>query len=473
MSRHATRLSYIPKPYKKGKQKMANTPLSSFKAYDIRGKVPDELNPELASEIGRAFAAVYGLRKVVVGRDIRLSSPALAQALIDGLRAMGVDVLDLGLCGTEEIYHAAFSMESAGVDGGVVVTASHNPADYNGMKLVVKGARPVTGEYGLREMARLIEGGSLPGPAAVPGKLDLFDNKDAYVRHLLSFIDVEKLRPLTVVVNSGNGCAGAIIDRLERYLPWRFVKVYHEPDGRFPHGVPNPLLPENRAETARVVLESAADLGVAWDGDFDRCFFWDQKGKFIEGYYIVGLLAKEILKKEPGSKILFDPRLIWNTIERVKAAGGMPIMTRTGHAFIKERMRREDAAYGGEMSAHHYFRDFGYCDSGMIPWLLVASLLSQEGITLSELVADRMAAYPVSGEINSRVADPDAVIARIKEKYADGEKDYTDGLSVAYDTFRFNIRKSNTEPLLRLNVESRGDALLLREKTAELLELIR
>ncbi len=452
---------------------MVEAILPAFKAYDIRGKVPEELNPELAIKIGRAFAAVYSLKKVVIGRDIRHSSLALVQALASGLMETGVDVLDLGLCGTEEIYHGAFSMESSGVDGGVVVTASHNPADYNGMKFVVKGARPVTGEYGLQEMARLITSDLLPGPAAIPGKLISVDDKDEYVRHLLGYIQRDTLQPLKIVVNSGNGCAGAIIDRLEEHLPFRFIKVHHQPDGSFPHGVPNPLLPEKRAETAGAVLENGADIGVAWDGDFDRCFFWDEKGNFIEGYYIVGLLAREMLNKTPGAKILFDPRLTWNTVEQVKKAGGMPIMTRTGHAFIKERMRLEDAAYGGEMSAHHYFRDFGYCDSGMIPWLLVASLLSREGAKLSYLVADRMAAYPVSGEINSRVADPDSVIARIEEKYRDGEKDYTDGLSVAYAQYRFNIRKSNTEPLLRLNVESRGDAQLMRKKTEELLALIR
>ncbi len=452
---------------------MVATILPAFKAYDIRGKVPEELNAELAAKIGRAFAAVYALKKVVVGRDIRHSSLALVQALAAGLMEMGVDVIDLGLCGTEEIYHAAFSMESTGVDGGVVVTASHNPADYNGMKFVVKGARPVTGEYGLQEMARLITGGLLPGPATMPGKIVSLDNKDQYVRHLLGYTQGEKLQPLKIVVNSGNGCAGAIIDRLEEHLPFRFIKVHHQPDGSFPHGVPNPLLPEKRAETARAVLANGADIGVAWDGDFDRCFFWDEKGNFIEGYYIVGLLAREMLRKMPRAKILFDPRLTWNTIEQVQKAGGIPIMTRTGHAFIKERMRLEDAAYGGEMSAHHYFREFGYCDSGMIPWLLVAALLSRQGAKLSDLVADRMVAYPVSGEINSRVADPDAVIAQIEEKYRDGEKDYTDGLSVAYGQYRFNIRKSNTEPLLRLNVESRGDIQLMREKTAELLALIR
>lgn len=447
--------------------------LPCFKAYDIRGKVPDELNPALAVKIGRSFATVYKLKKVVVGCDIRLSSEELVQALISGLRDMGADVLDLGLCGTEEIYHATFSMEAAGVDGGVIVTASHNPADYNGMKFVVKGARPVTGESGLKEMARLIVTDSLPEPAATPGKLQRVDNKANYIRHLLGYVDTKKLQPLKIVVNSGNGCAGPIIDLLEAHLPFQFVRVYHEPDGTFPHGVPNPLLPENRAETTRMVREHRADLGIAWDGDFDRCFFWDEKGNFIEGYYLVGLLAQEMLKREPGATILYDPRLTWNTEEIVRQAGGVAVMTRTGHAFIKERMRRENAIYGGEMSAHHYFRDFGYCDSGMIPWLLVAALLSVEGKNLSELVADRMAAFPVSGEINNRVDDPEAIIARIEEQYGNGIKDETDGLSLAFADYRFNIRKSNTEPLLRLNVESRGNVLLLQEKTKELLELIR
>ena len=452
---------------------MAADTLVSFKAYDIRGRIPDQLNPELARQIGRSFAAVYGLKKVVVGRDIRLSSEELGAALAEGLQQMGADVIDLGLCGTEEIYHAAFSMEADGVDGGVIVTASHNPADYNGMKLVVKGARPVTGESGLKEMARLIAAGNLPGPAASPGRLLRHDNKGNYIRHLLGYIEPRELAPLKIVVNSGNGCAGAIVDLLAKHLPFQFVRLHHEPDGTFPHGVPNPLLPENREETTRAVREHHADLGIAWDGDFDRCFFWDETGRFIEGYYIVGLLAREMLVKEPGGKILYDPRLTWNTEEQVQEAGGIPIMTRTGHAFIKERMRAENGVYGGEMSAHHYFREFGYCDSGMIPWLLVAALLSRERSRLSTLVADRMAAFPVSGEINSKVEDPDGVIAKILAKYQDGAKDYTDGLSVAYPGYRFNIRKSNTEPLLRLNVETRGDAQLMREKTDELLSLIR
>ncbi len=444
-----------------------------FKAYDIRGRVPDELNPQLARDIGRAFAAVLRSRKMAVGHDIRLSSASLTEALISGLLDSGVDVLELGLCGTEEIYHAAFSLEKEGVDGGIVVTASHNPADYNGMKLVTVGARPVTGESGLKTMAEMIVEGRLPELPAAKGARSQVAGKDAYIRHLLGYVDVATLKPLKLVVNSGSGCAGAIIDLLEPYLPFTFIKIHHQPDGTFPHGVPNPLLPEKREETARLVREHGADLGIAWDGDFDRCFFWDAQGNFIEGYYIVGLLALELLAQEPGGKILHDPRLVWNTQELVQGAGGVPVMTRTGHAFIKERMRQEDAIYGGEMSAHHYFRDFGYCDSGMVPWLLICSLLSRKNTSLSTLVKDRMAAYPVSGEINSVVDDPDAAIARVKARFAHGEEDHTDGLSITFPDFRFNIRKSNTEPLLRLNVESRHDPALLADKTAELLKLIR
>jgi phosphomannomutase len=443
-----------------------------FKAYDIRGRVPEQLHPQLAYDIGRAFAVVYGVRKVAVGRDIRLSGPELSRALVAGLVDSGVNVLELGICGTEEIYHAAFSLEDQGVDGGIIVTASHNPADYNGMKIVTRGARPVTGESGLRLMAERICRADFPGLAERRGRCEQISLRQEYINHLLGWIDPGQMRPLRLVVNSGNGCAGAIVDLLEPHLPVEFIRMQHEPDGSFPHGVPNPLLPERRAETMKKVVESGADLGIAWDGDFDRCFFWDELGNFIEGYYIVGLLAQAMLAKEPAARILYDPRLTWNTEELVRAAGGVPIMTRTGHAFIKERMRQEDAVYGGEMSAHHYFRDFGYCDSGMIPWLLVCSLLSQRQTSLSRLVAERMAAFPVSGEINREVADADAVIRAVEKKYGHGQKDFTDGLSIAFPEFRFNIRKSNTEPLLRLNVESRGDAELLREKTAELLNII-
>ncbi len=444
-----------------------------FKAYDIRGKVPDELNPELARNIGRAFAVVFKPRKVAVGHDIRLSSPELTKALVEGLLESGVDVYHLGLCGTEEIYHAAFSLEDEGVDGGIVVTASHNPADYNGMKFVTVGARPVTGESGLKKMAELIVTDSLPVPSEKKGEESFAKDKTSYIQHLLAYVNLDELAPLKLVVNNGNGSAAPVVDLLEKELPFSFIKAYHEPDGTFPHGVPNPLLPEKREETAKLVREHNADMGIAWDGDFDRCFFWDEKGDFIEGYYIVGLLALELLNQNPGGKILHDPRLIWNTRELVKEAGGVPIMAQTGHAFIKERMRKEDAIYGGEMSAHHYFKSFSYCDSGMIPWLLVASLLSRKKVTLSSLVKECKAAYPVSGEINNVVTDPDAVIACLEKQFHAGKKDYTDGLSVSFPEYRFNIRKSNTEPLLRLNVESRGNPTLLEEKTEELLQIIK
>ncbi len=443
-----------------------------FKAYDIRGRVPDQLNPQLAYDIGRAFYSVYKVSKVVVGHDMRLSSESLVESLVNGLTDMGVDVLLLGLCGTEEIYHAAFSLEGEGVDGGIIVTASHNPADYNGFKFVVKGAKPVTGESGLFKMGQLITQGDLPEAVENKGSKKKIDHRKIYIDHLLSYIDPDTLKPLNIVANIGNGCAGLVLEQLENKLPFSFIKMNPEPDGTFPNGVPNPLLVENRQETSEKIKESGANLGIAWDGDFDRCFFWDEDGTFIEGYYLVGLLAEELLQNHPGSKIIHDPRLTWNTIEVVKNAGGEPVLCQTGHALIKEKMRAVDGLYGGEMSAHHYFRDFAYCDSGMIPWLLVCSLMCRTGKKLSELVAERVASYPVSGEINNKVSDPDAIIATIREKYKDGEIDTIDGLSVSFDNYRFNIRKSNTEPLLRLNVETRGDKALLEQKTQELLSYI-
>jgi len=446
--------------------------LACFKAYDIRGRLPDELNPALAEKIGRAFVAVCGLKKVAVGHDIRLSSPELAAALIEGIRQGGAEVVFLGLCATEEVYHAAFHRQQEGIDGGVMVTASHNPADYNGMKFVIAGAVPLSGER-LGEIAARVAADDLPTKAAEPGgKSDFFD-KSAYIEHLLGYIDLAQLKPLKIVANAGNGCAGPILDLLAQHLPFTFVHLNHQPDGHFPKGVPNPLLPGNRAETARAVRESGADLGLAWDGDADRCFFWDERGDFIEGYYMVGLLAHEMLRLAPGATILYDPRLTWNTEELVARDGGRAVMSKTGHVYIKERMRKEQAVYGGEMSAHHYFRNFGYCDSGMISWLLVVSLLSRSGAPLSDMVGAMERAYPVSGEINRTVADADAVLAELGRRYADGRQEFLDGLSVSYASWRFNVRKSNTEPLLRLNVETRGDAALLREKTEELLALIK
>ena len=451
--------------------KKTDNKLSCFKAYDIRGRVPDELNEDLAFRIGQAYAANFSPKSIAIGYDIRLSSPSLASALTEGLLEAGVNVLDLGQCGTEEIYFAAFHLD---IDGAIIITASHNPADYNGMKLVQKNSIPISGDSGLNDIATFAAT-EKKIKSSTPGKKQTINNKAPYIDHLLGLIDIHKLKSFKLVVNAGNGCAGAIIDLLEKSLPFSFIKLHHEPDGNFPNGVPNPLLPENREITASAVRDNGADMGIAWDGDFDRCFFFDENGNFIEGYYIVGILAQTILQKHPGEKIIHDPRLIWNTNEIVTQMGGIPVMSKTGHAFIKERMRRENAIYGGEMSAHHYFRDFAYCDSGMIPWLMVSEILSVSGIKLSDLVTDRIKAFPVSGEINNRVvADPDGIITRIEAFYDNTvlKKDYIDGLSMAFHDFRFNLRKSNTEPLLRLNVEARKDKNLMEEKTKELLELI-
>lgn len=444
--------------------------LTCFKAYDVRGRVPEQLNEDIAYRIGRAFAVYLGARTLVVGHDIRLTSPALCDAVVEGIRAAGCDVVHIGQCGTEEIYFATFH---GGYDGGLVVTASHNPKDFNGMKFVREGARPISGDAGLPEIQALAEAADFPA-ASRRGELRHSPDKSAYVAHLLSYVDRAALRPLKVVVNAGNGGAGPVVDLLESHLPLRFIKLQHQPDGNFPNGVPNPLLEENRAATADVVRAERADLGIAWDGDFDRCFFFDEHGDFVEGYYLVGLLAEAFLRKHGSGAIVHDPRLIWNTQDIVARFGGRAVQSRTGHAFIKQVMRDHDALYGGEMSAHHYFRDFAYCDSGMIPWLLVVELLSVRGQPLSELLAERQRAYPVSGEINRPVADPGAMLAGIARRYGDagGVLDTMDGIGVSFPDWRFNVRMSNTEPLVRLNVESRGDHALMAAKTAELLALL-
>ena len=445
--------------------------LSCFKAYDIRGRVPDELNPELAEKIGRAYVQVVGAKRVIVGHDIRLSSPELADALIHGLRSAGADVFDIGLCGTEEVYFATFYYE---MDGGIMVTASHNPQDYNGMKLVKQNARPVGADTGLGEIKALLQSGAALPQAAQLGALQPLETKVDYVKHLLTYIDVDKLKPLKIVTNAGHGGAGMIVDHLEPYLPFEFIKLYHNPDGHFPAGVPNPLLEENRSPTAQAVTRYQADLALAWDGDFDRCFFFDERAEFIEGYYLVGLLAQNFLSKHPGGKIIHDPRLVWNTQDIAAQAGGVAIESKTGHAFIKQRMRDEDAVYGGEMSAHHYFKQFAYCDSGMIPWLLVTELLSQTGQPLSQLVEQRQAKFPASGEINRKLQRPADVLQQIRARYEPGARQIStlDGLGIEFDDWRFNLRSSNTEPVVRLNVESRGDRGLMQAKTAELLEQI-
>jgi phosphomannomutase/phosphomannomutase/phosphoglucomutase len=442
-------------------------PITGFKAYDLRGRIPDELNEDVAYAVGRGYARFLSPKRVVVGRDIRLSSSGLADALCRGLTDSGVDVYDIGVCGTEGVYFATFD---GGYDGGIMVTASHNPPDYNGMKFVREESRPISGDNGLKDIRAFAEAGDFPAPAH-PGRRIAVDTNAAYVAHLLSYIDLAKLKPLKIVVNAGNGGAGLVIDRLEPHLPFTFVKVHHQPDGHFPNGIPNPMLEENRASTIAAIRSSGADFGIAWDGDFDRCFLFDEHGGFIEGYYIVGLLASVLLRGESGGRVVNDPRLTWNTMDIVHAAGGVSVLSKSGHAFIKQVMREVDGVYGGEMSAHHYFRRFAYCDSGMIPWLIVAQVLCETGQPLSALVGERIRKFPVSGELNYRVPDAKAAIASIEARYGAGALvvDRTDGVSFEYPEWRFNLRSSNTEPLIRLNVEARGSEALMRAKTDELL----
>ncbi len=446
------------------------SPISGFKAYDYRGRIPNELNPDVAYRIGRAYVEFLKPQRVVVGRDIRQSSAELCEALTRGLLDSGVDVYDIGLCGTEVVYFATFN-ES--MDGGIMVTASHNPPDYNGMKFVREESRPISGDTGLQDIKRIAEANAYSAPANRGKKFEI-DVMRKYIEHLLSYLDRSKLKKLKVVVNAGNGGAGAIVDQLEPYLPFEFIKVNHNPDGSFPNGVPNPMLEENRRSTIDAILANKADCGVAWDGDYDRCFLFDEKGGFIEGYYIVGLLASVFLKKERGARIVHDPRLTWATLDMIEGLQGKAVMSKSGHAFMKDVMRNVDAIYGGEMSAHHYFRNFGYADSGQIPWLLVTQLMCESGKPLSELVGERIARYPASGEINRKVTDAKQTMSEVQAKYQASAKsvDFTDGLSMEFDQWRFNLRASNTEPLIRLNVESRGDIALMKAKTAELVGLV-
>ena len=444
--------------------------LPRFKAYDILGRLPDELNVDIAYRIGRAYARVVRPHRVVTGRDVRLSSAELQNALALGLIDQGVEVHDIGLCGTEEVYFATFEYD---FDGGIMVTASHNPMDYNGMKLVREGSRPIGADTGLADIEALVAEDTEVCPEEQAALTPLAHRED-YVRHLLGYVHLADLKPLTILVNAGNGPAGLVVDALAPELPFRFERLHHEPDGRFPNGIPNPILLENQPVTAQAVRAAGADFGVAWDGDFDRCFFFDERGEFIEGYYVVGLLAEALLRENPGSTIVHDVRMTWNTIDIVAAGGGEAVQSKTGHAYIKQIMRENDGLYGGEMSAHHYFRRFAYCDNGNIPWLLVAALLSKTGKPLSSLVAERIAAYPASGEINRRVADPEAAIARVYARYGEEAvaENRLDGLTLEFPQWRFNLRKSNTEPVTRLNVESRGDRALMQAKTRELLALI-
>lgn len=480
--------------------------ITCFKAYDIRGELISQLNENVAYRIGRAFAEHLEAKTVVLGSDARLTSLPLKLALSAGIIDGGAKVSDIGSAGTEEIY---FATKHLGVDGGIEVTASHNPINYNGMKLVKAGSVPISGDTGLHAIQALAEtykdslvserlnaysdGQLVDDEAFVSGQHSVKESKlldttnyeriscvNDYVLHLNEYVDVSSFTPLKLVVNAGNGSAGHAVDAIETFfkqknVPVEFIKVHHEADGTFPNGIPNPLLPENRADTAKAVVEHGADMGIAWDGDFDRCFLFDETGEFIEGYYIVGLLAQAFLDKNKGAKIIYDPRVYWNTEDIVVTAGGQPIKSKTGHAFIKERMRSEDAVYGGEMSAHHYFRDFAYCDSGMIPWLLVAELLCKTQKPLSSMVKERIALFPSSGEINYRVEDATATIDKIIAEYQDKAEviDKTDGIGMEFGSWRFNLRKSNTEPVIRLNVESKNDIALMEQKTAEIEALIK
>jgi len=447
------------------------TNLTCFKAYDVRGRIPNELNEELAYQIGLAYVAFVKPKTVCVGRDIRLSSLSMSRALIRGLNDAGCDVVDIGLCGTEGVYFATFAEQ---LDGGIMVTASHNPPDYNGMKFVREGSRPISGDTGLKDMQAMIENGKLPPRAARTGSTRMLDTSAKYLQHLLSYVQGVKLSPLKVVINAGNGGAGLVVDQLEKHLPFEFIKLNNEPDGTFPNGVPNPMIEANRTGTIAAIRQHRADVGLAWDGDFDRCFFFDEHGGFVEGYYLVGMLAEAFLTREPGAAIVHDPRLTWNTIDLVQKLGGRAVLCKSGHAFIKQKMREVDAVYGGEMSAHHYFRKFAYCDSGMITWLTALAVMSERGMSLGELVGARQRLFPASGEINREIADAKGVLARAQQRYQGGalSVDFTDGLSIEFGQWRFNLRGSNTEPLVRLNVESRGDEALMREKTAELLAFI-
>lgn len=453
------------------------TKYTCFKAYDIRGKLGSELNEEIAYKIGRAYGQIYQPKTVVVGCDVRLSSEGLKQATMKGLNDAGVNVLDLGLTGTEEVYFGAFHLD---VQGGIEITASHNPMDYNGMKLVREGSRPISSDTGLKEIQALAESGNFD-EVTHKGSTKPYNILPEFIEHLLTYIDPTQIRPLKLVMNAGNGAAGHVVDALEEKfkslnIPVEFIKIHNDPDGNFPNGIPNPILIENRSSTSNAVLEHKADMGIAWDGDFDRCFLFDEKGQFIEGYYIVGLLAQAFLLKQSSEKIVHDPRLIWNTLDITEQYNGVAVQSKSGHAFIKDVMREHNAVYGGEMSAHHYFRDFAYCDSGMIPWLLTLTVLSETGLSLSELVEGMIQKFPCSGEINFKVEDTQKTIQKIFDHFSKDNPsiDETDGVSLDFGAWRLNVRASNTEPLLRLNIESRADRnpKLMQEYVNELTQLI-
>ena len=444
--------------------------ISSFKAYDIRGQLPHEINPEIAYRVGNATAEYLSAKKMILGRDIRASSKELSESMASGLMDAGVDVIDIGECGTENVYYATGELKSC---GGVMVTASHNPSDYNGFKIVSENAKPISSETGLLDIRKIAESDKRLISES-RGNLEQRDLNQSYVKKVLSFIDPDSLSKLKVVMNPGNGGAGVYAEYISKNMPIEIIKLNFDPDSSFPNGIPNPMIEENRVSTSQAVIDNKADLGIAWDGDFDRCFFFDEKGNFIEGYYLVGLLAKSFLIKNRNERVIYDPRLTWNTIDVVERYGGDAIQCQSGHSFIKKSMRDNDAIYGGEMSAHHYFRDFYYCDSGMIPWLLILEMISEEKMPLSQMIQKYRERFPVSGEINLKVSDSKTIIDSIKEYYLDDALgvDETDGVGMEFEKWRFNLRASNTEPLIRLNVESNSNESLMNEKTRELVDRI-
>jgi phosphomannomutase len=439
-----------------------------FKAYDVRGIYPGELDEAGAEAIGRAYVEQFEPRRIAVGRDMRLSSPAMQEALMRGAAAAGADVLDLGLVGTEMVY---FAVGSLGLEGGAMVTASHNPKEYTGMKLVRRGALPVGGESGLLEVRDRALADSLAAPGR-EGRVEPHDIWPAYVDQVLSFVDVSTIKPLRVVIDAANGMAGVMLPPVLERLPVEAVRCYFEPDGSFPNHEPNPLLPENREFIVRKTLEEGADLGVAFDGDADRCFFVDDTGEFVPGDFVTALFAESVLEKEPGAKIIYDVRASRAVPDTIERAGGVPLVNRVGHAFIKARMRKEDAAFAGEVSGHYYFRDFSQADTGVVPFLLMLELISKKGRPLSEILAPLRSRYFITGELNTPVPDVALKLQELKERYGGGRISHLDGISVDFDDWHFNVRPSNTEPLLRLNLEATSEKLM-EQKRDEVLEVIR
>ncbi len=438
-----------------------------FKAYDVRGVYPDELDEEGAYAVGRAYVEHFRPKRIAVGRDMRLSSPTMSAALIEGAVDGGAEVLDLGLVGTEMVY---FAVGELGLDGGVCVTASHNPKQYTGMKIVREGALPVGGESGLLDVRdRALQAFDPPGKRGQAVAKDIWGG---FVEKVLSFVDVGAIEPLKVVVDAANGMAGAMLPPVLERLPIEAVRCYFEPDGSFPNHEPNPLLPENREFIVAKTLEERADLGVAYDGDADRCFFVDDTGEFVPGDFVTALLAESILQKEGGGSVIYDVRASRAVPQTIERAGGTALMNRVGHAYIKHRMREEGAVFGGEVSAHYYFRDFSQADSGVVPFLLLLELISKRGRKLSELLAPYRERFFLTGEINTPVADVAGKLQELREHYADGTVTDLDGISVDYDDWHFNVRPSNTEPLLRLNLEAFSEEQMERKRD-EVLDLIR